>query len=98
MWYVNRRAGMHTLKGDGTYECYSESRISVNTSAVQAETRRRTVIGGTWWVQGDRIFYNSRTQGQGSHRLEKRNHPNNNDPVIVLEGKTFVTSTFKNPW
>jgi hypothetical protein len=50
-------------------------------------------------VQGDRIYYNSQTQGQGSYRLEKRNHPKNvGDPMIVLDGEAYVTATLKAPW
>ena len=87
-----------TLRGDGTFEYYSESSRSVNTSTVTGGTSSQNSDRGTWWVQGDRIYYNSQTQGQGSYQFVKRNHPKNNDPMIVLEGKTFVTSTIKDPW
>ena len=54
---------------------------------------------GTWYVQGDRIYYNSQSKGPGSYRLEKRNHPKNvNDPMIILDGTAYVTAYQKAPW
>jgi len=87
-----------TLKGDGTYEYFSESSRSVNTNTVTGGTSSQNSDRGTWWSEGNRIHYNSYTNGQGSYQLEKRNHPKNNDPMIVLEGRTYVTATLKNPW
>lgn len=84
-----------TLKQDGTYEYNSESSRSVAAGS----TASQGSDSGTWWVEGDRIFYNSRNSGQGSYKLEKRNHPKNtSDPMIVLEGKTFVTFFNKPAW
>ena len=87
-----------TLKGDGTYEYFSESSRSVNTDAYYGGTSSQASDRGTWWTEGNRIYYNSQTKGQGSYQLEKRNHPKNNDPMIVLDGRTYVTSTVKSPW
>jgi hypothetical protein len=88
-----------TLKQDGTYEYYSESSRSVNTTEVYGGTSSQGSDRGQWWVEGDRVFYNSPTSGQGSYKLEKRNHPKNtSDPMIVLDGKTFVTFYNKPAW
>lgn len=88
-----------TLNADGTYEYYSESSRSVNTPDLYGGTSSQNSDRGTWYVQGDRIYYNSQTQGSGSYRLEKRNHPKNvNDPMIVLDGETYVTFYNKPPW
>jgi hypothetical protein len=88
-----------TLNGDGTYVYYSERSMSVNTNAYSGGTNSQNGDRGTWYVQGDRIYYNSQSHGQGSYRLEKRNHPKNvNDPMIVLDGKAFVTQTARQPW
>jgi hypothetical protein len=88
-----------TLNQDGTYVYYSERSMSVNTNAYSGGTNSQNGDRGTWYVQGDRIFYNSQSQGQGSYRLEKRNHPKNvGDPMIVLDGKAFVTATYRQPW
>jgi hypothetical protein len=87
------------LKQDGTYEYSSESSRSVNTPDLYGGTSSQGSDRGTWWVEGDRIYYNSQTNGQGSYKLEKRNHPKNtSDPMIVLDGKTFVTFYNRPAW
>jgi hypothetical protein len=88
-----------TLNGDGSYVYYSERSMSVNTNAYSGGTSSQNGDKGTWYVQGDRIYYNSQSQGQGSYRLEKRNHPKNTgDPMIVLDGRAYVTATYRQPW
>jgi hypothetical protein len=88
-----------TLNADGTYVYSTQSSRSVNTPDVYGGTASQGEHRGTWFVQGDRIYYNSPTQGQGSYRLEKRNHPKNvNDPMLVIEGEPYVTTTLRAPW
>lgn len=88
-----------TLNADGTYIYNSESSRTVSTPDLYGGTASQGGDRGTWYVQGDRIYYNSQTQGQGSYRLEKRNHPKNvGDPMIVLDGEAYVTATLKAPW
>ncbi|HMJ69861.1 MAG TPA: hypothetical protein VK508_13245 [Cyclobacteriaceae bacterium] len=88
-----------TLNGDGSYQYYSERSMSVNDPSFAGGTNSQNSDRGTWWIQGDRIYYNSQTQGTGSYRLEKRNHPKNvNDPMIVLDGEPYVTAFQKAPW
>lgn len=88
-----------TLKADGTYEYYSESSRSVNTSGYSGGTNSQNSDKGTWSYDGSRIHYSSSMgAGSGSYLLEKRNHPKNNDPMIVLDGQTYVTQYQKAPW
>lgn len=87
-----------TLKGDGTYQYYSERSMSTNMPTYWGGTSSQNGDNGTWYVQGNRIYYNSVKSGQGSYQLQKVNHPKNNDPMIVLDGKTFVTQYQKAPW
>lgn len=88
-----------TLYADGSYTYFSEASRSVNTPDYYGGTNSQESDRGTWYVQGDRIYYNSQSTGQGSYRLEKRNHPKNvNDPMIVLDGEAYVTATQKAPW
>lgn len=88
-----------TLKADGTYEYYSESSRSVNTNAYSGGTNSQNSDRGTWSYDGTRIYYSSSMgAGSGSYLLEKRNHPKNNDPMIVLDGQTYVTQYQKAPW
>lgn len=87
------------LNADGTYSYSAEGSRSVNTPDFYGGTNTQSSDRGTWYVQGDRIYYNSPTNGQGSYRLEKRNHPKNvNDPMIVLDGEAYVTTTQRPPW
>jgi len=88
-----------TLNADGSYFYAAERSTSVNDPSFSGGTSSQTSDRGTWWVQGDRIFYNSQSQGQGSYSLEKRNHPKNvGDPMIVLDGQPYVTAFQKAPW
>jgi hypothetical protein len=102
--YMNMNTNSQTsrcisLNADGTYNYSFESSRSVNTETISGGTSSQNTDHGTWYVQGDRIYYNSQTSGQGSYRLEKRNHPKNvNDPMIVLDGEPFVTTIYRAPW
>lgn len=88
-----------TLNANGTYEYYSESSRSVNTNAYSGGTNSQNSDRGTWSYDGSRIHYTSSMgAGSGSYLLEKRNHPKNNDPMIVLDGQTYVTQYQKAPW
>ena len=87
------------LNADGTYTYEAERSMSVNTNDFYGGTASQSSDLGTWYVQDDRIFYNSQNSGQGSYRLEKRNHPKNvNDPMIILDGEAYVTATYRQPW
>jgi len=88
-----------TLNADGTYLYRSERSMSVNTNAYSGGTSSQSGDRGTWYVEGDRIFFSSQTQGQSSYQLQKRNHPKNTgDPMIVLDGRAYVTATYRQPW
>ena len=88
-----------TLNADGTYFYKGESSRTVSTPDLYGGTSSQGADRGTWYLKGDRIYYNSQTKGQGSYRLEKRNHPKNvGDPMIVLDGEAYVTATLKQPW
>lgn len=88
-----------TLNEDGSYEYYGESSRSVNTNSYSGGTSSQSSDRGTWTYDGTRIYYTSSMgAGSGSYVLEKRNHPKNNDPMIVLDGTTYVTFYQKSPW
>lgn len=88
-----------TLNADGTYYYAYEGSRTVNTTELYGATASQDSDRGTWYVQGDRIYYQSQSKGAGSYRLEKRNHPKNvNDPMIILDGEPYVTATQRAPW
>ena len=82
------------VNANGTYEYYAES----STSGSNGSTASQSSDGGTWWVEGNRVYYNSQNQGEGSYELVKRNHPKTGDPMIVLDGTAYVTFFKKSPW
>ena len=86
------------LNADGTYQYHSERSMSVNTNTYSGGTASQNDDRGTWWVSGNQIYYNSQTQGQGSYPFEKRNHPKTGDPMLVMNGTTYVTFYNKSPW
>lgn len=83
-----------TVNANGTYEYYGES----STSGSNGSTASQSSDAGTWWVEGNRVYYNSQNQGEGSYELVKRNHPKTGDPMIVLDGTAYVTYFKKSPW
>ena len=83
-----------TVNANGTYEYYSER----STSGGNGSTASQASDAGTWWVEGNRVYYNSQNQGEGSYELVKRNHPKTGDPMIVLDGTAYVTFFKKSPW
>jgi len=86
------------LNANGTYEYASERSMDTNTNSFYAGTSSQDSDRGTWYVQGDRIFYNSQSSGQGSYQLQKKNHPKTRDPMIVLDGEAYVTFYQKPSW
>lgn len=88
-----------TLNADGTYHYQAERSMSVNTDAFYGGTNAQSTDRGTWTYDGQRIYYTSQMgQGSGSYKLEKRNHPRNRDPMIVLDGESYVTYYQKPSW
>lgn len=101
--YVKSSTGFFTgrciiLSADGTYRFTSEvSRIQPPEMA--GATSSQDSDSGTWYVDGDRLYYRSTIHGSGSYQLERRNHPVNvKDPMIVLDNEPFVTTTQRPPW
>jgi len=86
------------LNADGTYQYSMERSMDTNTNAFWAGTNTQGADSGTWSYDGNRIYYNSPTRGSGSFGLQKQNHPKNGDPMIVLDGKAYVTFYQKSPW
>ena len=82
------------VNANGTYEYYGES----STSGSNGSTASQSSDTGTWWVEGNRVYYNSQNQGEGSYELVKKNHPKTGDPMIVLDGTAYVTFYKKSPW
>lgn len=83
------------LYPNGTYEYSGESD---NYGPLGGATSQ-TSDSGTWSATETTITANSRLRGGAvTYKLEKRNHPKNRDPMIVLDGEAYVTFYNKPPW
>ncbi len=56
------------------------------------------MVGPAVKVVGNKIHVNSRSQGFQILSFEKRNHPKNGDPMIVIDGDTYVTYNQRPSW
>jgi hypothetical protein len=83
-----------TIYPNGTYQYYAET----SSSGPNGGTASQQSDSGTWSLNGSSLTVNSRSQGRSVYPLTKRNHPKNNDPMLCLDGRCFVTYGPKPPW
>lgn len=102
MWITNFSAnsgGRQTdttliLRADGSFE-YRYNHVSSNPFGASWGSERNS---GTWTATEDSITFRD-AGGARTCTLEKRNHPKNTgDPMIIVDGKAFVTATLRAPW
>ena len=85
-----------TLNADGTFDAVLDRKLLPNSNAFG---NLENTDYGRWWVSGNRIFYNSPTNGQGSFGFQKVNHPRlENTPMIMINGVAFATASSREPW
>ncbi len=84
-----------TLNGEGTYVWHWEV-IDTNASGAAWNNEDDQ---GTWTATDDSLTLRSRNGQTSTMTLQKRNHPKNpGDPMIVLDGRSYVTATPRAPW
>lgn len=83
-----------TLYENGTYEFYAET----SSSGPAGSSASQESDTGTWSVSGGMLTANSRSRGTLVFPLEKRNHPKTGDPMLVLDGDSYVTYSPRQPW
>lgn len=86
------------INGNGTYTYSAEGSISGYGGGYYGGSSSQSADSGTWKVIGNKIHVNSRSQGFQILSFEKRNHPKNGDPMIVIDGNTYVTYTQRPSW
>ena len=86
------------INADGTYTYSGESSMSATSNYGYAGTASQSSDQGIWRLDGSTLNVMSQSQGFKTYTLQKRNHPKNNDPMIVIDGQTFVTYYQKSPW
>lgn len=82
------------LSADGRYTYRGET----SSSGPVASSASQEYDEGTWTATATTITAHSRSGRVTTFRLEKRNHPKNGDPMLVLDGNAFVTATQRPPW
>ena len=92
-----RCAFCFALNGDGTYHYHSETSSSGNANGAWG-TASQSDDYGRWSVTGNTLTGTSNTGRVATYTFEKRNHPKNNDPMLVINGEAFVTYFQKPPW
>jgi len=82
------------LNADGTYQYHSETSSSgqYGSSASQSDD------SGTWQATDTTLTAHSRSGQTYNYQFQRQNHPKNNDPMLVFDGKAFVTFYQKPPW
>jgi hypothetical protein len=86
------------INANGTYAYQSESSISGYGGGYYGGSNSQNADSGTWKLSGNRIYVNSRSQGNKVYTFEKRNHPKNGDPMIIIDGDPYVTYYQRSPW
>lgn len=84
-----------TLCADGTYVWNAES----SSSNPFGQTGMQEHETGRWSATDATLTLTSDGGGSRTFQLEKQNHPKNaQDPMIVLDGQAYVTTTSRAPW
>jgi hypothetical protein len=83
-----------TLFANGTYQYHG----LVDSYNPYGGATSESSDSGTWTATESTITAHSATRGTHVYTLEKRNHPKNHDPMLLLNGEAFVTYYQKPPW
>jgi hypothetical protein len=84
-----------TLHPDGTYQYHGLT----DSYGPNGGATSQTDDTGTWTATDTTLTANSRLRGRAiTYQLRKQNHPKTNDPMLILDGQTFVTFYQKDPW
>lgn len=86
------------INANGSYEYYAEGSISGYGGGGYGGSSSQSADRGTWRLEGNRIHVQSKAEGYKVYSFEKRNHPKNGDPMIVIDGDTYVSYYQKAPW
>ena len=83
-----------TLKADGTYEYYGEA----SNSNPNGGSASQSWDYGRWSATATSLTARSNSGETKTYTLERRNHPKNGDPMLMVDGDAFVTFYKKDPW
>ncbi len=86
------------INAKGTYTYQAEGSISGYGGGYYGGSSSQNADSGTWRLDGNRIYVNSRSEGNKVYSFEKRNHPKTREPMIIIDGDAYVTYYQRNPW
>jgi hypothetical protein len=86
------------IHANGTYEYSGESAYSGDGGSYTYGANSQQSDNGTWSLNGNTITIVSQRDGKQVLPFQKKNHPKNGDPMIVIDGDAYVTFYQKNPW
>lgn len=86
------------INANGTYSYSAESSISGYGGGGYGGSSSQSADSGTWKLAGNRIFVNSRAEGNKTYTFEKRNHPKTGEAMIVVDGDIYVTYYQRPSW
>jgi hypothetical protein len=86
------------IGGNGTYTYSSEGSISGYGGGYYGGSSSQSSDSGTWKIVGNKIHVQSRSEGFKIYSFEKRNHPKNGDPMIIIDGDSYVTYNKRPSW
>jgi hypothetical protein len=86
------------INANGTYSYSAESSISGYGGGGYGGSNSQSADSGTWKLAGNRIYVNSRSEGNKTYTFEKRNHPKTGEAMIVVDGDIYVTYYQRPSW
>ncbi len=91
------------INNDGTYTYNFSS--GGNASGDQygnqtftGETGSQASDRGTWRLNGNTLYVQSQAKGPLTFTLQKMNNPKNGDPMIVIDGRAYITYYQRPGW
>lgn len=100
--YLSNLGGTSSYRSDkcfalyqnGTYEFSGET----SSSGAAGSSVGATYDTGRWTASRTTLTVYSQKYGKIVYPIQLRNHPKNNDPMIVVDGDSYVTQTQRRPW
>lgn len=87
-----------TLTANGRYTYGREASLSAYGGGMYGGTASQSSDSGQWTATRSELTALSDAGARKVYRLELKNHPRNNDPMICLDGECYVTYHQKSPW
>jgi hypothetical protein len=87
------------ITADGLYAFYSEAFMNMNKKSQEKDktgTNSKAsdnLDNGEWRLDGKTLYVLSKSIGFKSFTLEKRQHPKNNSPMLIINGRAYILTS-----